>query len=132
MGSVEYQEVLSVQVGRFLAQKGLVPASSIGCAIYTLVDEPGVGILHEHAGAKPRKLLGLFPLKPKKWLLGTVWLRDAGGDRGANEKNWVFEVHGRENVETAKKLAAEMVLTFSVNIVVRLMSEEPLREYMGD
>jgi hypothetical protein len=109
-----------------------VPASSIGCTTYTLIDEPGVGVLYVDDGEKPRKLFGLFPLKPKRWFLGTIWFRNAGGNRKVDEKNWAFEVHGRENVKMAKKLAAEMVMMFAVDIVVRLVSEEPLHEFTGD
>jgi hypothetical protein len=47
---------------------------------------------------------------------------------GANNRNWVLEVFGRENLPALKNLAASIARTYKRHIHIRLESEEPKEE----
>ena len=129
---VDYQESLSIKVGRFLLSKGFDLASSTGLASNLLVETCSLGILRKDPEAKPRKyLFGLITRKPRRGFLGTVWFSNSA--RGASEQHWVFETYGRKHVELVRQLAEEMVLTFNVGIALCLVREQPAFEsYMSD
>jgi len=121
---VNYQEPLSIGVGSFLVSKGFSLASSIGVASSLLEKTDVLGILYEDPDVKPQKcLFGLIKQKPERMFLGTIWFSNRV--RGANERNWVFEVNGREYVKLTRQLSEEMAATFNVKIVLRLVCEQP-------
>lgn len=123
-GLVEYQELLSIKVGRFLLLKGFDLASRIGVALNVLVETCSLGILYKDPEAKPRTyLFGLIKIEPRRMFLGTVWFND--NNRGATEQNWVFDAYGREYVELVRQLAEEMASTFNVKVTIRLVREQP-------
>lgn len=121
---VSYQESLSIKVGKFLLSKGFDLASCAGLVQYGLVQSNSLGVILKDSEARPRTFpLSAPPGKPWRVFLGTVWFSDSA--RGANEQNWVFEVHGRKHVESLQLLAKEMASTFGVRIILRLVREEP-------
>lgn len=118
---VDYQDSVSVEVGRFLLCKGFDLANDDGVATPQLVETDSLGILRRDA--KPRKyLFGLITRESRRTFLGTVWFSNSR--RGTN-KHWVFEAYGRKHVELVKQLAGEMASTFGVNITLRLVCEQP-------
>ena len=129
---VDYQESLSIKVGRFLLSKGFDLASCTGLAEHTLSQSDSLGILRKDPDAKPRKyLFGLIKREPRRGFLGTVWFSNSA--RGASEQNWVFEVYGRKHVELVRQLAEEMASTFNAKIALRLVRDQPDVEiYMSD
>ncbi len=131
-GLVEYQEPLSIKVGRFLLSKGFDLADSTGMAARSPVQSDSLGILRKDAEAKPRTyLFGLIKRKPRRMFLGTVWFSNS--PRGATEQNWVFEVYGRKRVELVRQLAEEMASTFNAKIDLRLVRERPdVETYLSD
>lgn len=121
---VDYEESLSVKVGRFLLSKGFDLASSIGYGSPSEVEDRSLGILHKDAEVKPHKyLFGLITQEPRRGFLGVVWFNNSA--HGAGGRNWVFEVYGRKHLELAGQLAEEMASTFNTKITVRLTSEQP-------
>ena len=128
---VDYQESLSIKVGRFLLSKGFDLASSTGFAEHTLSQSDSLGILRKDPDAKPRKyLFGLIKREPRRAFLGTVWFSNSAC--GASEQNWVFEAYGRKHVELVRQLAEEMASTFNTKIALRLVREQPDVETMSD
>ncbi|PIR86507.1 hypothetical protein COU13_00515 [Candidatus Kaiserbacteria bacterium CG10_big_fil_rev_8_21_14_0_10_43_70] len=129
---VDYQESLSIKVGRFLLSKGYDLASCTGLASNSLVETDSLGILRKDPEARPREyLFGLITRDPRRMFLGTVWL--SNGSLGATEQNWVFEAYGRKHVELARQLAEEMASTFNVKIALRLVRDQPdVETYLSD
>src|SRR3989338_4457674 len=129
---VDYQESLSIKVGRFLLSKGFDLASCTGLAEHTLSKSDPIGILRKAPDAKPRKcLFGLIKREPRRGFLGTVWFSNSA--RGASEQNWVFEVYGRKHVELVRQLAEEMASTFNAKIALRLVRDQPdVETYLSD
>ena len=129
---VDYQESLSIKVGKFLLSKGFDLASCTGLASNSLVETCSLGILRKDPEAKPRKyLFGLITREPRRGFLGTVWFSNSA--RGASEQNWVFEAYGRKHVELVRQLAEEMASTFNAKIALRLVRDQPdVETYMSD
>ena len=125
MSNVVVQEALSIRVGKFCAEATrFALASCTGLAVRELVKSDWVGILYQDPKLKPEKhLFGLITTQPRRIFLGTVWLSNTV--RRADEKNWVFEVHGREYLEMAEDLARELSSTFQVKVNVVLVDEQP-------
>lgn len=128
---VNYQEPLSIKIGRFLLERGYDHASSIGVA-NPLTKTNALGILRKDPDVKPRKsLFGLITHKPRRTFLGVLWLDDKV--RGANDQVWVFEAYGRQYIELLKELSEDMTATFGVNIELRLVREQPeIERYYSD
>lgn len=127
MKFVDYQESLSIKVGRFLLSKGFDLARCTGLAEDKLVQSNSLGILRKDPEVRSWKyLFGLITRKPRRMFLGVVWFSNSL--RGANEQNWVFEAYGRKHVELLRQLAEEMASTFDVKIALRLVSEQPIFE----
>ncbi len=123
-GSVDFQEALSIKVGRFLLSKGLDLASSTGIELDSLDESDSLGILHKNPDSKPIKyLFGLFRREPRREFLGTIWFSNSA--RGATEEDWVLDMYGREHVDIVMKLAEEMASLFNVKIAIHLVSEQP-------
>ena len=129
---VEYQESLSIKVGRFLISKGFDLADSTGMAARSLAQSDSLGILRKDPEAKPRTyLFGLIKREPRRMFLGTVWFSNS--PRGATEQNWVFEAYGRKHIELVRQLAEDMASTFKVKIALRLVREQPdVETYFSD
>ena len=111
---VEYQESSSVAVRRFLQSKGFGTNDREG---YVEVYEniPNAGLL----------------LRFKQAVIGRTWfgtIHFYHARYGADEKNWVFAVFGRQYLEMVKELAEGMTSAFGVKITVRLQDEQPRRE----
>ena len=129
---VDYQESLSIKVGRFLLSKGFDLASCTGLASNLLVETCSLGILRKDPDAEPRSyLFGLIKREPRRGFLGTIWF--SNGVRDASEQNWVFEVYGRKHVELVRQLAEEMASTFNTKIALRLVRDQPdVETYLSD
>lgn len=124
---VDYQEALSIKVGRFLFSKGFDLASCTGLASNSLVETCSLGILCKDPEAKPQKyFFGLITREPRREFIGRVWLSNTA--RGANEQNWVLEAYGRKHVELVRQLAEEMASTFNAKITIRLVREQSALE----
>lgn len=124
---VEFIEPPSIKAGRLLVSKGFGLASSIGIASNSPNETSSLGVLHKDPDMKPRKyLFGLFEREPQRVFLGTIWFDSDG--RGAHEQHWVFEIRGRKYVELCAQLAKDMASTFNVQIVLRLVQEQPVFE----
>ena len=132
MNVVDYQESLSIKVGRFLLSKGFDLANTTGMAARSLIENDSLGILRKDPEAKPRTyLFGLIKQEPRRMFLGIVWFRNS--PHGATEQNWVFDAYGRKHVELVRQLAEEMASTFNVKITLRLVSEQPcVEKYFSD
>jgi len=130
---VDYQESISIKVGRFLLSKGFDLADSTGMAICSLVQSSELGILRHDPEAKPRKyLFGLIKREPRRMFLGTVWFSNSARVC-ASEKNWVFEAYGRKHIDMVRQLAEEMASTFNAKISLRLVREQPdVETYLSD
>jgi hypothetical protein len=126
VSAVDYQEPFSIRVGNFLISRGFDLANCAGFEISELSRDHSLGILSRDLTAKPRKLFGFYITKPRRIFLGTIWFDH--DSRGADEQNWVFEVHGREHVELLKQLAEDLASTFNVKIALRLQNEQPCFE----
>ena len=96
-GSVEISS--TYDIARKLKGIGYLIADSMG----KQVAEPEhkvIGILDPRE-SKERSLLGkLLGGHERALYLGTIWVDNE--PRGANEKNWVFEVYGLENLSRMK------------------------------
>lgn len=130
---VDYQDALSIRVGKFLLAKGFDLASSSGVASDSLEETEtcSLGILYKDPDAKPRTYLrGLIKIQPRRAFLGTVWF---GSAHDATEDNWVFVAYGRKYIEMVRELADEMAATFNVTIVLRLVRDQPdVESYASD
>ena len=124
---VDYQEAISIKVGRFLLSKGFNLASSIGIGIDELSQEDYLGVLSGYLKAKPIKFLGVVIWKPRRIFFGTIRFKE-NCRHDTNEQNWVFEVYGCEHVELLKQLAEDLASTFNVKILLQLKCEQSKRE----
>ena len=129
---VDYQEALSILVGKAILAKGFDLASCSGMALNQLNSDSSLGILHKDPEAKPLKyLFGLIIRQPRRAFLGTIWFSNEA--RGATEQNWILEAYGRKYIELVRNLADELASTFQVKITLRLVREQPDTEtYMSD
>ena len=128
---VDYKDLPSSTVGKFLLSKGFDLASCLGDASDSF-DPNSLGILRKDPDAKPISyLFGLKKREPRRVFLGTVWFSSSA--RGADERNWVFDVYCRKHVELVEQLAEEMASLFNVKISIHLVSDEPRVEtYWSD
>lgn len=132
---VDYQEPLSIKVGKWLLEKGYESASRTGLALDLLtaseISPNSLGVLKQDPTAQPHTwLFGLIKRPRRKNFLGVIWFKNT---RQADEKNWVFEIRGREYAEQLRRLADEMGKTFEVKITLCLVQEQPAVEtYLSD
>ncbi|HVV15539.1 MAG TPA: hypothetical protein VHD55_04025 [Candidatus Paceibacterota bacterium] len=70
-----------------------------------------------------------FGEKPRS-LIAMLWF--ASKEHGANPKEWVMELYGRERLESFKKLAELLAQEFHVKIHLRLQSEHPRNSFSGN
>lgn len=118
---VESQEAIAIQVGRFLVAEGFVPARSSRVALHTLEFRECLGVLSDHAVRQDSWFFGLIKKHPRRAYLGLLWF---WGAVGVKTSNWVFEVHGEENMELAENLARKLASEFGVEVTVYLASEQ--------
>jgi len=135
--NVVFDEPILLKIADYLALNCLMPADNNGELDWSLevgANPQGyVGILQSNPNKKKiRHLFGLisYEKRQRKRFLGMIWFSDES--RGANDKNWIFEMYGREHVDLVKKIAGEMSAKFDVKITVKLMSHMPRYEYMDD
>lgn len=122
---VDYQEAISVKVGKYLLERGYDLASDEGLALPLVGEANALGILQRNQDAKPKKyMFGLITRRePRRVFLGVIWFRDS--TRGATNEHWVLETYGRGYVELVRQLAEEMTSTFNVKITICLVQEQP-------
>ncbi len=88
----------------------------------------GVGLLH---GPTQKIVLGFIPWPQRRNFVGVFYFSDK--KKNANNRNWVFEVFGRENLQVIKEIAEYLAHKFEVNIHVRLETERSKEEtYCSD
>ena len=119
---VQYQESLSIPVGRLLLAKGFGLATEHRWTLESLDDRNSLGILYNDPNTKPTYLLGIFKKKPLQKFVATIWFEKER--LNASETDWVIEAYGSEHSQMLKKLAEELATTFSVNIRIELKQEE--------
>ncbi|OGG61113.1 hypothetical protein A3C87_03105 [Candidatus Kaiserbacteria bacterium RIFCSPHIGHO2_02_FULL_49_34] len=132
---VDYAEHVSIKAGEFLLAKGFDLATSSGIAGAPLKVTDSLGILQKIPGAVPKEyFFGLITVQPRRKFLGTIWFKDSL--RNATEGDWIFELHGRENLAQVQELAGGMASTFNVKIRLHLTCEhsrtEAVRSILGD
>lgn len=125
---VDFQEALSITVGKFLIEKGFHLASSVGEETTELVASNEVGLLSKHT--LPQPPLRWFSLvrreRPRRAFFGVIWFHNP--PRSAIEAHWVFELYGRGYIALAHQLAEELATLHSVKISIRLVREDPQEE----
>ncbi len=118
---VEYEEPISIGVGKIIIANGLYIADSFGTAS-SLDRTNEIGILLKNPNMKPRRyLFNLIPEKPRREFIGTIKFNDSG----ASEQKWIFEVYGNKYVGLAQRLSEDLALIFDVRIIVILVREHP-------
>ena len=121
--AVDYQEALSIRVGRWLLERGYNLASIFGIPENSLGKSEVLGILWKDPSIKPRlQIFGLVVLKPKRRFFATIFLSSSA--RGANKQHWAIEMYGRKHIELVKQLTDEMASAFNVKISLRLVEED--------
>lgn len=58
--------------------------------------------------------------------VGVIWFNNYA--RGASNKDWVFEVYGKEYFEPFQALAKKLWSTFYVGVETRLVKDQPEAE----
>lgn len=126
--SIDYNEPISITVGRYLSSKEFGIADEIGLA-RLLTKTNSLGILYKDPDAKPRKyLFGLIKLAPRRVFIGIIYFKNTT-DLSA-KRSWDFKVYGRDHIEMVKQLAEEIAQTFKVKINISLVSEESRVEFL--
>lgn len=129
---IDFQEAISIKVGKWFIQKGFVIANCIGLMQYGgLKESTEVGLLYKSSAVQSEKyLFGLIERRPRLEFFGVVWLEASHGPR---KDSWLFNFHGCKNTDWAKRLAEELASEFGINITLKLISEQPAYEiYLSD
>ena len=123
---VEYQELFSIKVGRFLLSRGFDLESR---PVIHGQQNRSFDILRKDPDAKRSKFpFRLITQEPRRALLGRLLFNNNGCDTSSH--NLVFEVYGRNCVELIRQLVDEMVLTFNIKATIRLVHEQPRVEIL--
>jgi len=127
------EESISIWVGRWLIKKGYVLASCIGRAHSEsgLVLSDSIGLLMPHqenseSQERPFRSCGVRRNPKRRRFVGVIWFNNRA--RGANSKEWVFEVYGKEYFELFQVLGRKLWSTFCVSVEVRLVKGHPEAE----
>ena len=106
-------------VAGWLAKEGYVLASCIGrvCTKTELAKSDSIGLLIPRQGDSELR---------RRSFVGVLWFNNR--TRGANSKEWVFEVYGKEYFESFQALARKLWSTFYVSIEVRFIKDHPETE----
>jgi hypothetical protein len=126
IGQVNFDEALSIKVGRTLLACGYVPADSSRYVLKNLVRDNSLGILYKDPDARVWHFLGIFPIKPRRIFLGTIWFNDK--ERGASEQKWFLEAYGSMYADIVESIAKKLANTFEVDITIQLISDQAVRE----
>lgn len=124
---IEYQEAVSIRVGRFLLSKGFTLASTAGIEMSpsSLAEDNSLGIIYDDPDDKPkRRFFGMF--NKRRVFLGILWFNNER--RAASWTQWVFELYGRKYNDLVMKLVSEIAYKFNVNITVKLIRDAPRLE----
>ena len=121
---VTYKESVAYAIAETLREKGYEVASCSGMR-QTEPDHNVIGILNPKNSIQ-KSFLGIKGYKRASFL-GTLWLENES--RGAEEnKKWVLEVYGRENIPELTELVKELSGPSGVRVQVILDSEQPVFE----
>ncbi len=114
-------ELISVWVGRWLIKNGYVLASCIGrvCTESSLATSDSIGLLMPHQN-NPKSRRRLF--------VGVLWFNNYARGASDKEKEWVFEVYGKEYFEPFQALARKLWSTFYIGIDTQLVKNQPETE----
>lgn len=128
------EESISFWVGRLLVKKGYVLASCIGRAHnesgLALSDSFGLLMPHQDNSDSheyPFRPCGVHRNPERRRFVGVIWFNNRV--RGANRKEWIFEVYGKEYFEQFQALARKLWSTFCVGVEVRLVKDQPEAEF---
>lgn len=130
---VEVQESDHIKICRFLREKNLVPANSLGDALSNIGEdrEGRVGVLRPFATPPNRSQIfwgSIFPsLRPRREFIGIIWYHNP--TRKAGSGRWVFEVYGRMNLGKVTELGRDLQQAFDVEVSVTLTDESPHQEF---
>ena len=113
MINTNYQESISLEVGKFLHSSGYEFASDASMKFHRIYS---FDVYSVNCDVKPRKyLFGLITLKPRlRFFLGTIWIRN-------DMRNWIFEIYNNKHASLTKQLTEKMALNFNIKITIRLM-----------
>lgn len=123
---VDYQEPLSLQVGRFLHSRGCIPLNDTYAPLRTLTRSPYLLLGKAYLGEKQRtSLFGLIKKHPGMKLVywGKLYFQNDPYNM-TQEKRWVLEVHNKKRLNDIKQIASEIAQRFNVGITLMLLSEE--------
>jgi len=127
------EESISIWVSRWLIRKGYVLASCIGrvCTESGLAVSDSIGLLMPHQDSSesheyPYRPCGVRRNPKRRRFVGVIWFNNRA--RGANSKEWIFEVYGKEHFELFQALARKLWSTFCVSVEVRFVKDQPEAE----
>lgn len=125
--TVNYEEVLAIQVARVLRAEGFDMADDMGNPHSSLKDERCLGLLIKDPKTSAKRSLWWFSrTKASRLFVGLIWFDDE--DCGAKKEHWIYEVYGEKQSDSARKLADKLSSRFKVSITIRLMTEEEYEE----
>ena len=115
MNEADVSEAITTKVGRWLIQKEFSLVSCIDKVGCPLAPTHAFGLLHKDFDVKPKKcFFGLIKKEAQKSLFGILWFNNSM--IGANENNWIFEIHEKKDLVLAKQLSEEMASAFGIKI----------------
>lgn len=120
----ESNKVKAFKVGEIILSKGLLLGSPNGSGLQNRSWETNsFGIFMDDSTQKPKKVwFGLLGKTiPFKRFIGSIYFEDQS--QGANSKNWVISIYGRENIQILTKVAEEISSKFEVKVHLRLETE---------
>lgn len=123
-----FKEIPAIKVGKYLLEKGFIPASDKGKPKKIISDSPALGILWENPEAKSRKIcFDIIKKRPKREFWGVIYF-DKEELEAYRESHWVFEIYGRKYLPTAKRMGMDISSLCNVDISFRFIKEKPALE----
>jgi hypothetical protein len=110
--------VLASSIGRARTESSLTPSDSIGL-LMPQPDNPE----SQDFSFRPR---GVQQNPKRRRFVGIIWFSNYA--RGANRRDWVIEVYGKEYFELLQVLGRKLWSTFCVSVEVRLIKDFPENE----
>jgi hypothetical protein len=120
----ESNKVRAFKAGEIILSKGLLLGSTEGRNPQNRSWETNAfGIFMDDPTRKPEKIwFGLLGKTiPFKRFVGSIHFESQ--PQGANGKNWVISIYGRENIQTLTGVAEELSAKFEVKVHLRLETE---------